>query len=475
MAFLRWRRWWPWNWSSRTWLFAIVLGLLASPFVSRWICLWQVPDIAVPFDIESVIRAEVPPEEDAFAKYVDVVKSLRQFEPGKSTTDFDFNVSHLEGLGDARFNQWLIDRRDILAEYQAAGAMPQAGGPSLKTADYNVPLSPHQDFRGLVRFAIAEASLYEREGNLDQAWACYLAGVRSGVHVEQPGFALCCLIGSTTRSLSYEGVSNWASHSVLKPEQLRTARRDIATALTRRVRMSDMGRVEYIVMRNSARDPELANQMIPHPAVSGPILGFKRFLLWCVGEPELSLRLERQCLVNRGTEPEKPKHIRRKQRASTRLVFELDPQAPRQRGQLDAISLVRAIESTFPFYGNRQFYSADLHLDLALQRGDARATMIMVLLAAQEYQRIHGEFPELLAELVPDFLNEIPFDPMDVTGAPIRYRREAHGEAIVWSIGQNEVDDDGNIDSPTFDDIGYHIRVKPLTEATTDHPSRAQK
>ena len=64
------RGWWKqWNWSMRTWGMAIIAGMLLSPFVTRWGCLWQVPDVALPFDVDEFIGAEVSTADDAYVLY----------------------------------------------------------------------------------------------------------------------------------------------------------------------------------------------------------------------------------------------------------------------------------------------------------------------------------------------------------------------------------------------------------------------
>jgi hypothetical protein len=73
--------------------------------------------------------------------------------------------------------------------------------------------------------------------------------------------------------------------------------------------------------------------------------------------------------------------------------------------------------------------------------------------------RDHGEFPTAIQDLLPRYLDDVPFDPMDATGAAMRYRREQDGSAIVWSIGRNETDESGDIESSSQSggDFGFRI------------------
>jgi hypothetical protein len=71
----------------------------------------------------------------------------------------------------------------------------------------------------------------------------------------------------------------------------------------------------------------------------------------------------------------------------------------------------------------------------------SRIQHLRFLCAAARYRHVHGELPQALAELVPEFLEQVPHDIMD--GKPMRYRRTNEGGCIVWSIGKNRIDDGG--------------------------------
>ena len=67
----------PWNWSTRRWAVAVIVMTIASPFIVRWFCLWQVPDAALPFDVEEFLSYEaVDDKDDAFAHYVAATRIL---------------------------------------------------------------------------------------------------------------------------------------------------------------------------------------------------------------------------------------------------------------------------------------------------------------------------------------------------------------------------------------------------------------
>ena len=67
-----------------------------------------------------------------------------------------------------------------------------------------------------------------------------------------------------------------------------------------------------------------------------------------------------------------------------------------------------------------------------------------VLACALERHRLaHGNYPETLAALAPQFIGKIPHD--IIGGEPLHYRRTDDGKFLLYSIGWNEKDDGGTV------------------------------
>ena len=63
--------------------------------------------------------------------------------------------------------------------------------------------------------------------------------------------------------------------------------------------------------------------------------------------------------------------------------------------------------------------------------------------ALERYRLAHGEYPETLDALAPQFIAKVPHD--IINGQPLHYRREANGHFILYSVGWNEMDDGGQV------------------------------
>jgi hypothetical protein len=63
--------------------------------------------------------------------------------------------------------------------------------------------------------------------------------------------------------------------------------------------------------------------------------------------------------------------------------------------------------------------------------------------ALERYRLVHGEYPETLDVLAPQFIPQLPRDV--INGQPLHYRRVDRERYILYSVGWNEADDSGQV------------------------------
>jgi hypothetical protein len=68
--------------------------------------------------------------------------------------------------------------------------------------------------------------------------------------------------------------------------------------------------------------------------------------------------------------------------------------------------------------------------------------LVITAIALKGYHLRHGDYPASLNDLVPEFVAGIPRDPVD--GQPLRYRRDAEGSFLLYSINTDGKDDGGD-------------------------------
>lgn len=84
-------------------------------------------------------------------------------------------------------------------------------------------------------------------------------------------------------------------------------------------------------------------------------------------------------------------------------------------------------------------YGAILHRAMT---AEVTKNIVITAIALKRYQLKYGGYPDALSKLVPQFLSAVPPDPVD--GKQLRYRLNADGTFLLYSIGLNGKDDGGN-------------------------------
>ena len=86
---------------------------------------------------------------------------------------------------------------------------------------------------------------------------------------------------------------------------------------------------------------------------------------------------------------------------------------------------------------------------------DASLTATKIIIACHLFQRETGRKPQVLGELVPDYLPAVPPDPFD--GQPFRYKPD---EGIIYSVGPRLKDLDGASRSPESSRLDGNVAFK---------------
>ena len=68
-----------------------------------------------------------------------------------------------------------------------------------------------------------------------------------------------------------------------------------------------------------------------------------------------------------------------------------------------------------------------------------------IVCALERYRLVHGNYPETLNELAPQLIEKLPHD--IIGGQSLKYRRTPDQQFLLYSVGWNETDDDGKINS----------------------------
>ena len=76
-----------------------------------------------------------------------------------------------------------------------------------------------------------------------------------------------------------------------------------------------------------------------------------------------------------------------------------------------------------------------------MARNQTLANEAFIACGLERYRLAHGQYPETLEALVPQFAEKLPHD--IIGGQPLKYHRTADGQFVLYSVGWNEKDDGG--------------------------------
>jgi hypothetical protein len=91
------------------------------------------------------------------------------------------------------------------------------------------------------------------------------------------------------------------------------------------------------------------------------------------------------------------------------------------------------------FFGDSTSSASAIHRTMT---AETCKRIVVTAIALKRFQLKHGNYPERLSDLTPEFLVSVPLDPVD--GQPLRYRRNADGTDLLYSIGEDGVDGGGD-------------------------------
>ncbi len=116
------------------------------------------------------------------------------------------------------------------------------------------------------------------------------------------------------------------------------------------------------------------------------------------------------------------------------------PESDRRSDPLNGRNPVDGLAAPYPSYASA--YS------LAM-RDMATHAMAVTSAALSAWRTDHGQFPERLADLVPEYIDELPLDP--ISRQPLGYRRHDTYGFVLWSVGDDAVDNGGVLEEEQED------------------------
>ncbi|MBD3673637.1 MAG: hypothetical protein HUJ26_08955 [Planctomycetaceae bacterium] len=437
-----------------------VLMLISLPFLYRGYRLGQVPVLDPPFDVEEFTRP-IPDDENAYhgfeqayGELVDVPDAEYEAYNAQLETGWDLGTDVLE--------RHLDNNRRALKTWRETCELDQYQPHPYQTQD-DGPLIPVIDSRELCRLAEIQIQKSAKLGTPKKALPWIRASLRHAYLIRQRGPINNYQVGVAYFSSSSCVINDWSSHPQLTRTELDEAIQELVTARQLNPEFSEVLKAECLANASLYELWSVELDQHVHDTIgSGEVRLGSNWRAWLEGEPAYTVRLFPHMAQNH------LRFIHRDRRDRPAIihgsVFDATASSPSKSSLLTSHELDTLISQSL--ISGQSWLSSGLR---ATDRDEARYRCLLVALAAQAYFRDHGEFPADAAELIPEYLDEIPDDLYSPTPAPLIYRRDGEG-AVVYSRFENEIDDGGlEVDysersvSNELLELGYRIR-SPLTQ-----------
>ena len=456
--------------SKRSWrrwfvriLICVCLSIVLIPFaflVRLWY-LSYVPDIPVPFDVESFCHVDIPPGQNSFDHYVEAYRMNKEVSfdlngEGEAVIQARSGELYLSGKTalTPELIHWAEKYREVLEEWRKGTRCTDAQYVPICDRDLNTPFPVSTSLRWMANLAQVEALRFEVEGKLEEAGATWIAILRSSRHVGRSTSAVERMNGAAIHTIAARGLNRWASHPALTTQQLALVHRQVLEADLKTSPLSSVLQAEYVQLDNSMKDLE-------KPLDDDRKNRSKQFSLWLIGEPQNFRKLLKQILANQLNEIDKPFADRAPEAGTgTVVLFQPDPNTPLERGRLNPDQIDQAIE--YSLISKHLLSDVNL-LQKGIMRERARQATLELSLLMHRYYREQGEFPESADVIGQLYQESLPLDPYDRDGKPIRYRRDDQQNAVVWSVGENGEDDGGQVQetpSGSYLDVGWELNLQ---------------
>ena len=452
--------WWnPWNWPTGIWVLVIGSFLMSLPFMVRIAMLSGVSVIPEPFDAAEFVKWDVSDEENAFTDYILAAEMKKNVGTDTVPSSFDAVTSDGWSKSDEALITWMQNHREALNIWRRGTTRQKGRYISPQDLSVTTLLPVVQEQRTFARLASMEFYRCLEQGELDEAYQWIRAIFRSGGHTTYRGCLIQGLVGNAIHAMASNSLQLWAENPLVTSEQLQAALAAVHSDEALYEPTSSFLKSEYMAVENTLISGEWREVMATS---GGPNTNFAADVMkgvaWFIGEPELMRRLYRQTIANQLREIDKPLGTRTRLIGSAGFVlFDLDPAVPLLPGQMDPLAIDQQINRSILM---KLMAPAMKIVDEACMRRRVRQSALEVLLAVQAYQRDHGQYPAELSAIVPKYLKQIPLDDFDKAGGAMRYRTDDEGGAVVWSIGPDAIDGNGDVVAKNAKsaDVGFVIK-----------------
>ena len=396
-------------------------------------------DVAPPDEAEfAAVRPEIAPADNAFTYFLEATNLL--VETTNAALSVDFRMGKTPASDELR--EWIAKNAECLALVKRGTECAICLTPPVETIGTPTPyVNP---WLHMMRILEARSRLTRVEGRFGEAADDLAVGMRFGDLVQKNASSLITyLVGTAIFGMSAESAMELARDPAAPPETLAQLAAELERAGPFDGGLNEALKAEHRVTVNVVDDLCAKRDQM------AATLGFKtnRWATWFL-TTSYSF---------------KPNQTKRDMAAGHRIMI---ADAGRIYADMERYDVAEKeggrwaelLPNAIGDYLCLLLMPSEKILETRCRTDGVRAGAKLVV-ACNRFARDKGRFPETLAELVPEYLSEVPQDPYD--GAPFRYSAE---KGLVWAVGKNLTDEGGSTRVLGVEEASAASRNRPKAE-----------
>ncbi len=232
------------------------LALLAIAAVGS-ILLWRatslraIPEAGEPFDTKAFGTVDLPDDWNAFTYYR---QAAAKFRDDPSLGGPYFSWAHAS----QRDREWLYANSEAMELWYVGTTMDRAVYIQPRDLRIDSPLDLVQTLRRMSRLAQLVGLRMEAQGDLDEAWGWYRAGLRCSRHCGKNGGFIDRLIGLSMYSQMEKRIRAWAEHPNQSASSLRRALDEVVAIDDMTPSFAENLRSEYFAFSHFLDAPDIS-------------------------------------------------------------------------------------------------------------------------------------------------------------------------------------------------------------------------
>lgn len=386
---------------------ALLMGAVVGSFlIWRTTSLGLIPRVSEPFDTQAFGTVDIPDDDNAFTYYRQAVAKFRD----RPSLGGPYHSWARASIFD---REWLFANTEAMEIWFLGTSMDRAVYVQPKDLRVESRMEVCRTLRRMIALAQLVGLRMEGQGELDEAWVWYRAGLRCSRHCGRNGGFIDRLIGLSLYERMEKSIRAWADHPNLSPSSLRRALDEVIAINAMTPTLAENLRSEYFAFSRYLDEPDLSLVKIDRDIIEsrwGPDrtpFGALKEATWCFAlrEPERSRRTIRLVWANWLSTSDLTAEDRRGRRLQYGYFYLPPADAPEAVRRLSPEALDRWVGSTLYL---RAVIPAIDSFEKALAQETTMRASLVVYLAEQLFRLEKGRAPDSPDQLVGPYLKALP-------------------------------------------------------------------